>query len=102
MGKSNDGVFGHNTGVSQEVQYDLDAHAGNLENWLSENIAAAKALAGGYVHDGVSDQHQAILADFVQNGEETKGIIQMLRQAMTENDEIGQGAQRRAEGALPI
>lgn len=95
------GILAHDTGASQEVQGNFDTHASNLEQWLSDRVAAARVLAGGYQHNEVSDEHQAILADFVNNGEEVKGIIQMLRNAMSENDGLADNSHRRAKAALP-
>lgn len=88
------------TGVSQQVQGDLQAITGRLEALIGERDRAVAAAMADFQADGVSDDYAHLERRWRTAADEVKAIIALVRTTMAQNDGTAGSTLARARNAV--
>lgn len=88
------------TGVSQQVQGDLQGIVGRLEALISQRDQAVAAAMGDFQADGVSEDYAGVERRWKSAAGEVRQIIDLVKTTMTRNDETAGTTLSRARTAV--
>lgn len=88
------------TGVSQQVQGDLQAIVGRLESVIGQREQQVAAAMADFQADGVSDDYAHVEQRWKSAAAEVRQIIALVKQTMTQNDESANQSLSRARSAV--
>ena len=90
----------YDTDTSAAVQGDIQSIVARLEALIGEREKAVNAAMADFQADGVSEEYQAVENRFRNAANETRNIIALVKQTLTQNDETATGAGARARSAV--
>lgn len=88
------------TGVSQQVQGDLDSICGRLEALIGERDREMRTAMSDFQADGVSDEYAQVENRWNRASHEVRAIIALVRRTMAENDSTASTTLGRARNAV--
>lgn len=88
------------TGVSQQVQGDLQGIIGRLESVINQRDQAVAAAMADFTADGVSDDYAHVEQRWNSAATEVRQIINLVKQTMTLNDETANKTLSQARSAV--
>ncbi len=88
------------TGISQQVQGDLDGVCGRLEALIGERDRAVQTAMSDFQADGVSDEYAHVEKRWNRASHEVRAIIALVRRTMAENDGTATTTIGRAKNAV--
>lgn len=91
----------HDVGVSQMVQDDFTTHAGALEAALDRHDSDVMTAMQDYDADGVSDNYLAMEKQYNAAGKEVRDIIKLLKDSLSQGDDVAITALNRAKSYIP-
>ncbi|MCC3292110.1 MULTISPECIES: pore-forming ESAT-6 family protein [Arthrobacter] len=90
----------YDTDTSSAVQGDIQSIVARLESLIGEREKAVNAAMSDFQADGVSEDYQAVENRFRNAANETRNIIALVKQTLSQNDETAAGAGARAKSAV--
>ncbi|WP_208012951.1 pore-forming ESAT-6 family protein [Nesterenkonia salmonea] len=75
------------TGVSSQVQSDVESIASRLESLIAERDQQVSAALSDFQMDGADAEYQQVESRWRNASHEVKNIITLIRQTMAENDQ---------------
>ena len=90
----------YDTDTSSAVQGDIQSIVARLESLIGEREKAVNAAMSDFQADGVSEDYQAVENRFRNAANETRNIIALVKQTLSQNDETATGAGARAKSAV--
>lgn len=88
------------TGVSSQVQSDVQSIASRLESLIAERDQQVSAALSDFQMDGADAEYQQIETRWRNASNEVKNIISLIRQTMAENDQTATSTQSRTRSAI--
>ncbi len=88
------------TGISQQVQGDLQTVVGRLESVIGQREQQVAAAMSDFQADGVSDDYAHVEQRWKSAAAEVRQIITLLKQTMIQNDESANQSVSRARSAV--
>jgi hypothetical protein len=88
------------TGVSQQVQGDLQGVIGRLESVIGQREQQVAAAMADFQADGVSEEYAHVEQRWKSAAHEVRQIINLVKQTMTQNDDSANTALTRARSAV--
>lgn len=88
------------TGVSSQVQSDVESIASRLESLISERDQQVSAALSDFQMDGADAEYQQVESRWRNASNEVKNIITLIRQTMSENDQTATSTQSRTRSAI--
>lgn len=88
------------TGVSSQVQSDVESIASRLESVISERDQQVSAALSDFQMDGADAEYQQVESRWRNASNEVKNIIQLIRTTMAENDQTATSTQSRTRSAI--
>lgn len=88
------------TGVSQQVQAEVQGIVGRLESVMSQRDQQVNAAMSDFQADGVSEEYRHVEQRWKSAATEVRQIIHLVKQTMLQNDESANTAQNRARSAV--
>lgn len=88
------------TGVSSQVQSDVQSIASRLESLIAERDQQVSAALSDFQMDGADAEYQQIESRWRNASNEVKNIISLIRQTMAENDQTATSTQSRTRSAI--
>ncbi len=88
------------TGVSQQVQGDIQGIVGRLEALIGQRDQAVAAAMSDFQADGVSDDYSDVERRWKSAAGEVRQIIQLVKTTMTRNDETAGSTLAQARSAV--
>jgi len=88
------------TGVSQQVQGDIQGIVGRLEALISQRDQAVGAAMSDFQADGVSEEYSDVERRWKTAASEVRQIIELVKTTMTRNDETAGSTLSRARSAV--
>ena len=88
------------TGVSSQVQSDVESIASRLEWLISERDQQVSAALSDFQMDGADAEYQQVESRWRNASNEVKNIITLIRQTMSENDQTATSTQSRTRSAI--
>lgn len=88
------------TGVSSQVQSDVESIASRLESVISERDQQVSAALSDFQMDGADAEYQQVETRWRNASNEVKNIIQLIRTTMSENDQTATSTQSRTRSAI--
>lgn len=88
------------TGVSSQVQSDVESIASRLESLIAERDQQVSAALSDFQMDGADAEYQQVESRWRNASHEVKNIITLIRQTMAENDQTATSTQSRTRSAI--
>ena len=88
------------TGVSSQVQSDVESIASRLESVISQRDQQVSAALSDFQMDGADAEYQQVETRWRNASNEVKNIIQLIRTTMSENDQTATSTQSRTRSAI--
>lgn len=88
------------TGVSSQVQSDVESIASRLESVISERDQQVSAALSDFQMDGADAEYQQVESRWRNASNEVKNIISLIRTTMSENDQTATSTQSRTRSAI--
>ena len=88
------------TGVSSQVQSDVESIASRLESLISQRDQQVSAALSDFQMDGADAEYQQVETRWRNASNEVKNIIQLIRTTMSENDQTATSTQSRTRSAI--
>ncbi|MBM7796645.1 pore-forming ESAT-6 family protein [Pseudoglutamicibacter cumminsii] len=88
------------TGVSGQVQGDIQGIISRLESLISERDAQVAEAMADFQMDGVDAEYQHVEKRWHNASNEVRSIINLVRQTLSNNDETAVSTQSRARNAV--
>lgn len=88
------------TGVSSQVQSDVQSIASRLESLISERDQQVSAALSDFQMDGADAEYQQVESRWKNASNEVKNIIALIRQTLSENDQTATSTQSRTRSAI--
>jgi thioredoxin-like negative regulator of GroEL len=90
----------YDTGVSQQVQGDIQGIVGRLEALIGQREKAVAAAMADFQADGVSGEYAQVEQRWKRAADEVRTIIALVKTTLARNDETAQTALARAGQAV--
>lgn len=88
------------TGISAQVQSDVQSVAARLESVISDRDRAVQQAMADFQADGVSDEYATVEQRWRRAADEVTAIINLVRNTMSRNDETAGTTLSRASSAV--
>lgn len=88
------------TGVSSQVQSDVESIASRLESLISQRDQQVSAALSDFQMDGADAEYQQVETRWRNASNEVKSIIQLIRTTLAENDGTATSTQSRTRSAI--
>ena len=88
------------TGVSGQVQGDIQGIVSRLEALIGERDAQVAEAMSDFQMDGVGAEYQHVEKRWHNASNEVRGIISLVRETLASNDETAVSTQSRARNAV--
>lgn len=88
------------TGVSSQVQSDVESIASRLESLISERDQQVASALSDFQMDGADAEYQQVETRWKNASNEVKNIITLIRQTLAENDQTATSTQSRTRSAI--
>lgn len=88
------------TGISSQVQSDVESIASRLESLISERDQQVSAALSDFQMDGADAEYQQVETRWNSASHEVKSIIQLIRTTLSENDQTATSTQSRTRSAI--
>ncbi|MDO5065939.1 MAG: hypothetical protein Q4D96_01500 [Propionibacteriaceae bacterium] len=91
----------YSVSASQAAQANFESVASQLEAALDRRDADVKAAMAEYYADGVSDDYAHLERKWNDSGRQVREIIALMRQSLSDNDDIAVRAGSTARSHIP-
>lgn len=88
------------TGVSSQVQADVESIACRLESLISQRYQQVSAALSDFQMDGADADYQQVETRWKNASGEVKNIINLVRETLQSNDETASSTQSRTRSAI--
>ncbi|MED7829131.1 pore-forming ESAT-6 family protein [Streptomyces chiangmaiensis] len=90
----------YDTGASADVQGNIQAVIGRLEEVIAQRDRQVKAAMADFTADGVADEYHGKELRWNRASQEVKNIIGLLRSTLEQNDSTAQSTIAKAKAAV--
>ncbi|GAA3284742.1 hypothetical protein GCM10027060_07120 [Nesterenkonia halophila] len=90
----------YDTDASGQVQGDIEQIAARLETLINDRDQQVAAAMSDFQMDGADAEYRSVEQRWRSASDEVKGIIQLVRTTLSENDQTAQSTQQRTRSAI--
>lgn len=90
----------YDTGVSSQVQSDIQNIVSRLESLMADRDKQVASAMADFQMDGADAEYQQVETRWHNASSEVKNIIALVRETLTSNDETATTTQSRTRGAI--
>lgn len=90
----------YDTGVSSQVQSDIQQTVSRLESLMAERDQQVSTALSDFQMDGADAEYQQVETRWRNASNEVRGIIALVRETLQSNDETATTTQSRTRSAI--